>query len=331
VPTVRAHCDAVEIADLLLRDVPEQGSAAFHVERLRGAQDPATGLVPETDPVTGLSRALPRPAPDGFVDDGPALYHVLSVGYALDLLGSSFAHPISVVRGMTAGQLIARLDQLPWQDQAWHAGSWIDSWATATHWNRLRDDEPSASGTLEALLGWLLTRVDPWTGLWGAGSPATGRLQPVNGFYRLTRGTFAQFGLAVPHPERVIDTVLDHSRDPRYFAAGRENACNVLDVAHPLWLCARQTGHRDAEIRQWAAGQLDAALPRWQAGQGFGFGPPAGGSGSGRTPGLQGTEMWLTIVWILADIVGLSDLLGYQPRGVHRPEARTKGISASPS
>jgi hypothetical protein len=30
--------------------------------------------------------------------------------------------------------------------------------------------------------------------------------------------------------------------------------------------------------------------------------------------------MWLAIVWLLADVVGASDLLGYRPRGVHRPE-----------
>jgi hypothetical protein len=142
----------------------------------------------------------------------------------------------------------------------------------------------------------------------------------VNGYYRLTRGSFAQFGLPVPHPERVIDTVLDHSRDPRHFTPGRENACNVLDVAHPLWLCTRQTNHRNAEIRQWAAGQLTTVLPRWHPGQGFGFGPSADGGGPGRWPGLQGTEMWLAIVWTLAELIGLSDLLGYRPRGVHRPE-----------
>lgn len=123
-----------------------------------------------------------------------------------------------------------------------------------------------------------------------------------------------------------MDAVLDHARDPRYFGAGRENACNVLDVAHPLWLCTRQLGgrggsddgYRSAEIRGWAERQLTAALTRWQEGRGFGFGP--GAAGPGPEPGLQGTEMWLAIVWLLADLLGRSDALGYRPRGVHRPE-----------
>jgi hypothetical protein len=91
-----------------------------------------------------------------------------------------------------------------------------------------------------------------------------------------------------------VDAVLDHARDPRYFGAGRENACDVLDVAHPLWLCTRQLGgrggsdggYRSAEIRGWAERQLTAALPRWQDGRGFGFGP--GTAGPGRSQGCKG-------------------------------------------
>ncbi|WP_078948024.1 acyltransferase [Streptomyces griseus] len=321
-PTVRAHCDAVEIADLLLGRAPEPLTAEEHVGRLGAAQDPVTGLVPE------LGEGPPTVDDDGFVGEGAALYHVLCVGYALDLLGTSFPHPVCGATDMTAHQLVERLDGLPWRDGAWGAGAWIDSWATAAHWNLRRVGAGGVRpGALEALFGWLLTRADPTTGMWGGTgvlSPETGRLQVVNGYYRLTRGSFAQFGLPVPHPERVVDTVLAHARDTRHFGAGQENACNVLDVAHPLWLCTRQLGtgggdgYRTAEIRAWAERQLSAVLARWQDGRGFGFGP--GGPGPGPEPGLQGTEMWLAIVWYLADLLGRSDELGYRPRGVHRPE-----------
>ncbi|MGW0842870.1 acyltransferase [Streptomyces sp. NPDC002787] len=320
-PTVRAHCDAVELADLLLSSAPEQLDPAEHIERLTALQDRQTGLIPELGDQPPLTDA------DGFIGEGPALYHVLSVGYALDLLGSRFPQPPTSVGKMTPDQLITRLEGLPWRDGAWGAGAWIDSWATAAHWNLRHPDTAGLTrGTLEALFGWLLTRADPWTGMWGTASTTTGRLQVVNGYYRLTRGSFAQFGVPVPHPERVVDAVLDHSRDTRYFGAGRENACNVLDVAHPLWLCTGQLGgraggddsYRAAEIRTWAEQQLTAALSRWQDGKGFVFGP--GTAGPGPEPGLQGTEMWLAIIWLLADLVGRSDSLGYRPRGVHRPE-----------
>ncbi|WP_030611292.1 acyltransferase [Streptomyces fulvoviolaceus] len=321
-PTVRAHCDAVEIAGLLLGAAPEQLDANEHVGRLAGLQDPDTGLVPE------FGEALPVPDDDGFVGTGAALYHVLSVGYALDLLGSSLPHPVRGVREMTARQLVARLDGLPWRKDAWGAGAWIDSWATAAHWNPRHAHDGQAGP--EALFGWLLTRADPWTGMWGSPSLEEGRLQVVNGYYRLTRGSFAQFGVPVPYPERVVDAVLDHARDSRHFGAGQENACNVLDVAHPLWLCTRQLGagaggdgYRSAEIRTWAERQLATALPRWREGRGFGFGP--GTAGPGPEPGLQGTEMWLAIIWYLADLLGLSDDLGYRPEGVHRPEPARRG------
>ncbi|MGQ4382556.1 acyltransferase [Streptomyces sp. SAS_270] len=319
-PTLRAHCDAVEIADVLTGSAPEQLTADEHGKRLSAAQDPDTGLTPE------LGEVLPAPDEDGFVGDGPALYHLLSAGYALDLLGLSFPHPVRGIKEMTGRQLVTRLDGLPWQDGAWGAGAWIDAWATAAHWNLRHEGEGGVHpGALESLFGWLLTRVDPWTGMWGSPSAETGRLQVVNGYYRLTRGSFAQFGLPVPHPERVVDAVLDHARDPRHFGAGRDNACNVLDVAHPLWLCTRQLGngsrgegYRSADIRSWAESRLAAILPRWQDGRGFGFG--SGPAGPGPEAGLQGTEMWLAIIWYLADLLGRADSLGYRPRGVHRPE-----------
>ncbi|WP_327667701.1 acyltransferase [Streptomyces sp. NBC_00485] len=326
-PTVRAHCDAVEIADLLLGSAPEQLTTDEHVRRLHTAQDPQTGLVPE------LGEPAPAPDHDGFIGEGAALYHILSVGYALDLLGASFPHPVRGAREMTARQLIARVEELPWLDGVWGAGAWIDAWATAVHWNLRHGDGSGGQdgGAPEALFGWLVTRADPWTGMWGSASPEDGRLQVVNGYYRLTRGSFAQFGLPVPYPERVVDAVLDHARDSRHFGAGRENACNVLDVIHPLWLCSRQLGagsggdgYRTAEIRAWAERQLAAALPRWHDGRGFGFGP----TGPGPEPGLQGTEMWLAIIWYLADLLGRSDDLGYRPRGVHRPEPARTGLDS---
>ncbi|MER7561434.1 acyltransferase [Streptomyces sp. NPDC097941] len=321
-PTVRAHCDAVEIADLLLGAVPGHLSADEHIERLSGLQDPKSGLVPE------FGEPLPVTDADGFIGEGAALYHVLCVGYALDLLGTGLPHPVCGAEDMTARQLLARLDALPWRTGAWGAGAWVDSLATAAHWN-LKRGGGAGNGTPESLFGWLLTRVDPWTGMWGSPSAEEGRLQMVNGYYRLTRGSFAQFGLPVPYPERVVDTVLDHARDTRHFGTGRENACNVLDVAHPLWLCTRQLGqavggYRSAEIRDWAERQLSTVLRRWQDGRGLGFGP--GAAGPGPEPGLQGTEMWLAITWYLADLLGRSDELGYRPRGIHRPEPARQGI-----
>ncbi|PRY15300.1 acyltransferase [Kineococcus rhizosphaerae] len=306
-PTVRAQCDALEVAAYLLDGAPPQLPLEEQLTRLQGLQDPGNGLVALFDadghPVPGT----PDPG------DGNVLYHLLCVGYALDLHGREFAHPVRYVAQMTPADLLAHLAALPWTTRAWGAGAWVDAIGTAFRWNLARD-EPGAPGTLEALFGWLALHADPRTGAWGTAAAGEGALQVVNGFYRASRGTFAQFGVPLPHPERLVDTVLAHLRDEQVFAPDRRNACNVLDVAHPLWLAGKQTAHRRAEVVEAARGLLAEALRHWRDGQGFAF-------AVGRGPGLQGTEMWLAIVWLLADLCGFSDVLGYRPRGVHRPEA----------
>ena len=306
-PTVRAQADALEIAAYLLDDAPPQLPRDEQLARLTALQDPETGLVP----LFGAD-GLPVPGtPDP--SEGNVLYHALSVGYALDVFGERFPHPIGYFARMTAPELLENLDGLPWDGRAWGSGAWVDAAGTAFRWNLARG-ERGVPGTLEALFGWLTTRAAPGTGMWGTPAPGEGVLQVVNGFYRASRGTFAQFGVPLPHPERVVDTVLTHLADQKLFAPERRNACNVLDVAHPLWLAGKQTHHRGEEVVTAARGLLADALRTWQDGRGFSF-------LVGREPGLQGTEMWLAIVWLLADLAGCSDVLRYRPRGVHRPES----------
>ncbi|MDR7277762.1 acyltransferase [Catenuloplanes atrovinosus] len=305
-PTVRAQCDAIEIADLLLGRAPDQLPAAEQADRLRGWQDPRTGLVPE------FGRT-----PESVLFDEHGGYHVLSVGYALDLLGSEFPEPVRAVAEATAAIVVDGLERQPWRTHAWHAGAWVDALGTALHWNARK----GIAGPQETLVGWLLMRADSRTGMWGEPAPADGLLQLVNGFYRASRGTFAQWGLPVPYPERVVDTVLRHARDARFFRPERQNACNVLDVAHPLWL-TRASGYRAAEVTALATTLLRDALTHWTDGAGFGFQAPRSTTRGDRAtvPGLQGTEMWLALIHLLADLAGVAPSLGYRPRGVHRPE-----------
>lgn len=312
-PTVRAQADAIEIADLLLGTAPPQASVEAQIRRLQGWQDATTGAVAPLDADGRQQAGL------GF-SHGDVAYHVLSTGYALDLLGSAFPAPLTWVTAATPERVVEFCESLPWATDAWGAGHHIDGFGTAILWTK-RAGHPIPAGVEEALFGWLLLNTDPQTGMWGSATPDRGNLPVVNGFYRASRGTFAQFGVPLPHPDRVIDTVLRHARDPRWFAPGARNACNVLDVAHPLWL-ARGTGNRDDEVRELAARLLSDALATWVPGAGFSFREPSPAArGLIETePGLQGTEMWLAILWYLADLAGVADALGYRPRGVHRPE-----------
>ncbi|QWB27339.1 MULTISPECIES: DapH/DapD/GlmU-related protein [Streptomyces] len=320
-PTVRAQCDAVEIADLLLGRAPLPLSADEQIARLRSWQDPHSGIVGALDE-DGRQRpvgALPFSEETG--------YHFLCVGYALDLLGSEFAHPLHSVAALTAGDVVEHLEALPWEENPWYCGDWADTLGTALMWNRRREvrEQP---GALDALFGWLLTHADPHTGLWGTPSAADGLMPVVNGFYRASRGTFAQYGLPVPYPEQTVDSVLRHARDARYTRRDRQTACNILDIAHPLWL-TRTTGYRADEIVTLARQLLADALKHWVDGEGFAFRAPHPTTTGERQnrPGLQGTEMWLAIIWYLADLAGVSDALGYRPRGIHRPEPALIGTN----
>jgi acylphosphatase len=91
-------------------------------------------------------------------------------------------------------------------------------------------------------------------------------------------------------------------------------------VAQAVSWCRQ--GPPSAEVTGVAERLLRDALRFWTPDAGFGFqAPHPTTAGSPATvPGLQGTEMWLSIVWLLADLVGVADQLGYRPRGVHRPE-----------
>lgn len=298
--------DAIEIAGAF-GEIPEAAPRADLIARLQAGQDPATGMF--VDPRRG-----PAADPIGFDPDHEwAMYGLLSVGYALEVLGSGPTHPVHAIEDCPPDDLLRRLDALDRGWLAWPAGAWIDAWGTGIHLNRRHHGSVDHG---PALFGWLATHQSAMSGTWGewldgGEGPPTGWLMAVNGFYRLTRGTYAQFGLPVPRPEAALDTVLAHGRQWDWFRTRGRTACNALDVVHPMWLLSRQTGHRADEVRQVTGALLDGMLGDWVDGEGFAF-------RTGGEPGLQGTEMWLSIVYLAADLLGESTGLPWRPRGVHR-------------
>lgn len=302
---VRPWCDATEIAAMFGRVAPGFTKAEW-ITRLREFQDRETGVVPEHIPADGALNAAPPANPDD-----TRFYNTMAVSYALESLGSTLALPVSVASAITAPRLRKKLAALPWKEFAWHAGDWVDCYASSVLSDaRYFDRRPP----LRELFAWIDKKCDPMTGMWGPWSEKSRWQQPVNGFYRLTRGTYAQYGLPLPHPEKAIDTILAHSTDRAFFNGKTDDACHVLDVVHPLWLCRKQTAHRRDEIEAWVAKRLPKVLAHWQAKRGFDF------VVARRDTSLQGTEMWLSIVYLMADLLGRADALGYRPRGVHRIE-----------
>jgi len=68
----------------------------------------------------------------------------------------------------------------------------------------------------KALFGWLLTRVNPAWGMWGQPTFGQAALRVVNGYYRLTRGSFAQFApIETPSSTTAFEPIQRHHRcDP---------------------------------------------------------------------------------------------------------------------
>lgn len=297
--TRRAHGDAVELAMLLTGAPPPELNRWEHVTALRAEQDRRTGLVPEVGGVTADhtgARELP---------DHAGAYHVLSLGYALDLLGSSFEHPVSAIDDLEPEQLIALLDALPWRTNAWGAGAVVDSIGTALTW-QMRAGRAIRPGLREALLGWLEVHRELGSGLWGE---STDLRDAVNGAYRLIRGTFAQWGVRSGPDPALARSVLRRAEEIDWATT---TACDALDVVYLLRWSGADTLDR-AHVRRVASEVLRAALGAWVPGAGVPFDLRS-------EPTLQGTEMWLAVTWYAADLIGLADALGYRPAGVHRPE-----------
>lgn len=298
--TDRAWCDAVEIAGAFGELPPHVGKEAL-IEKLQSFQNPETGCFDQF-----LENENPTPV-EHVEANG---YHYLCVGYALEVMGSHLKYKNSMLDRVTAEALNEKQTSRNWETGAWSAGAWNDHFGTAVY-----HDLKYHEGTydLSAFFGWLNLKCNRTTGLWGEPTEKSRWLQPVNGFYRLTRGTYAQFGQPLPYPKEAIDTILMHCRQYDDFLDHHVTACNVLDVVHPLWLCAKQTDYRAPEIKAFMERQVDAIIDRWIPDRGFSF-------SAEHEPGLQGTEMWLSILYIAADYLGLADALGYSPKGVHRVE-----------
>ena len=304
--SARHRNDAIELA-AGFDTLPEGMDVAATLAELQAIQDPVTGLFPDPH----------RPVAEGQAmrDDGLALYNVLSVGYAIEVLGGRPLHQVAAVE-LGAPELCDWLEGLTWRERAWGAGAAVDAIGTALYFNARYFTTGRAR---ETLFGWLAMRQDRATGLWGSTTPDEGLLQPANGFYRLTRGTYAQFGLPVPNAERATDSVLLNYRNYGGFSGQTYTACNLLDTIHPLWLCLKQGDYRRAEAEAIARAVIGRAEERWVAGQGFAF-------ADGQVPSLQGTEMWLSVIHLAADLLGLEGEFAFVPKGVHRTRAVGMGL-----
>lgn len=141
----------------------------------------------------------------------------------------------------------------------------------------------------------LLVAID---GMCGSGKTTLGRLLQsvydcnlfhMDDFFlrpeQRTPERMAQVGGNVDY-ERFQEEILNH-------------ICQQEGLSYRIYNCKSQT--------------LGSILKNWDTGKGFSFDLLLHDN-----PTLMGTEMWLSILYLLCDYVGLADCLSYQPQGVHR-------------
>ena len=236
-------------------------------------------------------------------------YTLMCVGYALENLGTSISQAVSCADELKEDKLTSWLDEMYNRERAfpaWSFGSDVDALGTAFYQNKkyFRLDFEQ-----ENFFAWLNAHINPHTGMWGSDADL---LDTVNGFYRLTRGTYAQFNVDLPMPEKVIDTVLRHK--PILEQDKHITACNTLDIIHPLWLCKKQTAYRSDEGYAFAKKWIEIIMQNWVENEGFAFELLKHEKTS-----MMGTEMWLSIFYLLCDYADVSEVLNYIPKGIHRP------------
>ncbi len=249
-------------------------------------------------------------------------YDSLCVSYALEVLGAQVKQPYTYaqLQGDALTKCVNECLSIP---KIWTGGNNIDCLTTAIAQNEKHFGETPDRETLFTLLD---TACNPETGFWGAipnfdglsgaeldAAIAADTHDKVNGFYRLTRGSYAQLGHPLPYPERVVDSILAHAQNPDLFADLEGTSCNTLDVIHPLWLCKQQTNYRLEEGKAWAIVWIEKILNNWVENEGFAFDLL-----KQTPPSLMGTEMWLAILWYLCDYCDIANLMPYVPEGVHQ-------------
>ena len=200
--------------------------------------------------------------------------------------GSSVAAPYGSAQELTGQKLIQWLEQFQWNGDVWHAGHCIDCLTTAyyqnlKHWVIKPD--------LNAYSDWIHILTRNRTG-------NRDRLDCVNGFTASPEEAMPSSGALFQTAKRPLIRFLSTT----YLFEEKRTSCNVLDVIHPLWLC-RNRQFCSTEGMEWAVQWIDPDLKNWDTGKGF------LSTCCFDNLTLMGTEMWLSILYLLCDYVGLAD------------------------
>jgi hypothetical protein len=133
---------------------------------------------------------------------------------ALNMLGGAHKHPPKLLNAYRdIARIPAWLDGIDWVRQ-WSASH--DIWGAGLP---LACTPSTPAAWRDALFGWLNAQVDPETGFWRTGVKARSRLEYLGGAFHIWP-VYAAAGRPLPHPKRVINSVLKLQRPDGSFDGG---------------------------------------------------------------------------------------------------------------
>lgn len=240
-----------------LSDEEKQGWAEY----LNSFQDPESGIYRAPEIFESEIQG------GGHDEEHLSLHFLAHVLPALDLLGAQPKHPISFAHKFTNLNYLSEwLSRRNW-NEAWLEGNNL-LFVGQTLVYLKKNNHSGAEASLEYLMGWLDSEVDPKTGLWG-----------TNGFcdkYKAIYGGYHQLLLyyylkrPVCYPENLIDTTLSIQHiDGGYSRWNGGGTCQDVDAIDILVNLYKLTDYKRKEIRQSLYRGYHAVLRRVRDSGGF--------------------------------------------------------------
>lgn len=167
---------------------------------------------------------------------------------ALNMLGGvQRVRPAFLDRYLNVKGVGQWLDGIDWQ-RPWGASH--DIWGAGLP---LACTASTPQAWRDALFRWLDGQVEPRTGMWRRGVKYKYGLEPLGGAFHIWP-IYAAMGRDLPHPERIIDSVLSIQQSDGSFDGGF--GYGNMDGVWVLAYLTERTGHRRDDVRAALAGNL---------------------------------------------------------------------------
>jgi len=201
---------------------------------------------------------------------------------ALTSLGAVAAKPLRFLEPFLAsGGLVAWLETRDWRTKPDFVGNEVLNVGTLLQYTRDFQHEPRAAAAIDEMLRWMTDHhMNAATGLWGGLDTARPRerSRAVQAAYHLWLLWFYD-QLAIPHPERAVDSCLATQNACGGFGQGvhtgsdrESSACEDIDSIDPLArLLGREPPHRRDDIRTALSRGAEVVLAARAADGGFQF------------------------------------------------------------